>query len=136
MIDSLSDRTWPPAHRPCRWPVPRLTITERDDGFRQAYREVGLEIDEELIRYTDSRIPSARLRIEELLSLRPPVRAIFATVAFLTLGVLQVLRARGISCAQDISVLGFDDPDWAGISQPAVTTMEGGDIPAVAFSSF
>ena len=99
------------------------TITERVEGFRQAHREASLEIDEELIRYTDSRTPSARLRTEELLSLRPPVTAIFATVAFLTLGLLQVLRARGISCPQDISVLGFDDPDWAGISQPAVTTI-------------
>jgi DNA-binding LacI/PurR family transcriptional regulator len=99
------------------------TITERVAGFRQAYAEAGLEVDEELIRYSDSRPPGGRLRTEEFLSLEPPVTAIFATVAFLTLGALQVLRARRVRCPQDMSVLGFDDPDWAVISAPAVTSI-------------
>ena len=99
------------------------TITERVGGYYQAHRDTGLAVEQDLIRYTDSRTPSARLRTEELLALNMPVTAIIATVAFLTLGVLQVFRARGVSCPHDISVLGFDDPDWAGISQPPVTAV-------------
>jgi LacI family transcriptional regulator len=99
------------------------TISDRVAGYQQAFAEAGLPLNEDWIRYTDSRPPLGRARTAELLSLTPPVTAIFATVAFLTLAVMQVLKARGLRCPEDVSVLGFDDPDWAVISAPAITSI-------------
>ena len=99
------------------------TIVQRVQGYRDALAGAGLPVDESLIRYTNSRAPSARERTLELLALTPPITAILGTVSDLTLGAVQVLISVGRINPANISVLSFDDPDWAAIMVPSITAV-------------
>jgi LacI family transcriptional regulator len=41
----------------------------------------------------------------------------------MTIGSMQALRAAGLSVPQDISLVGFDDFDWADVFSPRLTVM-------------
>lgn len=51
------------------------------------------------------------------------VTAIFATSDEITIGVLEVLAARGITVPQDISIVGFDDAGPQHLFAPAITSI-------------
>ena len=46
---------------------------------------------------------------------------VFFTVLFCAIGVLSVLRERGVSVPGDVSVTGFDDLTYAALCSPAAT---------------
>ena len=50
--------------------------------------------------------------------------AIFAANDLLALGTIDALRARGLSCPKDVSVVGFNDMPLMSRIQPALTTVE------------
>jgi DNA-binding LacI/PurR family transcriptional regulator len=99
------------------------TIVERVQGYRDAYANHGLGVDESLIRYTNSRAPSARVATQQLLSIEPPISALVGTVSDLTLGAVQVLASLNRLNPDVISLLSFDDPDWAAVINPPLTAV-------------
>jgi LacI family transcriptional regulator len=59
----------------------------------------------------------------ELLDRYPGTTAICAGNDLMALGVLRALRARGLRCPQDVSVVGFNDMPFADALAPALTTV-------------
>ena len=53
---------------------------------------------------------------------RPP-SAVFALTNQLGLSTLYALKARGLRLPEDISLVSFDDPDWASLFSPSLTTV-------------
>ena len=53
---------------------------------------------------------------------RPP-SAVFALTNQLALSTLYALKARGLRFPEDISLVSFDDPDWAPLFSPPLTTV-------------
>jgi LacI family transcriptional regulator len=49
--------------------------------------------------------------------------ALIATSNELVVGVLQAFAARGVRVPADMSLVGFGNPDWFGLLQPALTTV-------------
>lgn len=104
--------------------LPNLTTTdERLSGYRAALHDHGLEIDPELEIYGYSRISEARKACLKLLSSGSSPTAIFATNNFMTVGVMQALHQLNLKCPADISVIGFDDFEWAEVFTPPLTTV-------------
>lgn len=100
------------------------TISERIAGYRDALAAASYGVDEDLIRFTNSRAPEAREATRDLLQIHPPVTAIFTTVSDITMGALQVLQAcRDRRFPADVSLLGLDDPDWCSVASPAITAV-------------
>jgi LacI family transcriptional regulator len=121
------------------------TQTRRLDGYKRALQEAGLAIDESLIARADSRFytnqpftfptqpplsegenqayPPASPALLRLLHLPDPPSAIFVANYPMTLGALHALNACHLSCPGDISLISFDDYDWAPFFSPPLTVV-------------
>ncbi len=59
----------------------------------------------------------------DLLAVQPTLTAIVAANDLLALGLLQALRARGLSCPADMSVVGHNDMPLVDMIDPPLTTV-------------
>jgi LacI family transcriptional regulator len=99
------------------------TNIDRVEGYRKAMQEAGLPIPGEYLKHGDSTVESGyRFGLALLQSSTPPT-AIFTVNNRLSLGVLQALRELRTPCPESVSVLGFDDTDWAAVFNPALTVV-------------
>jgi LacI family transcriptional regulator len=99
------------------------TIIDRVEGYRKAMQEANLPIRGEYLKQGESNIESGyRIGLELLNSSEPPT-AIFTLNNRMTLGVLQALRELRTPCPERVSVLGFDDSDWAAVFNPALSAI-------------
>jgi len=99
------------------------TTKERLEGYKKALTENNIPINEELIVRGYSSIESGEEAVEKLLSLENPPTAIFSTNNKVNLGSLKAIKKLELSCPGDISLMGFDDSDWASIFEPTLTTI-------------
>jgi len=100
-----------------------LCSRARLDGYRTALEEVGVAVDEALIRPGDFMHESGFVAGTELLALAERPTAIFASNDTMALGVFEAARRRGLRIPEDLSVIGFDDLPEARWSPPPLTTI-------------
>jgi len=99
------------------------TILDRVEGYRQAMRESNLGITEEYPRQAGSFIESGYQCVMSLFQSPDPPTAIFAMNNRMTLGAVRALRELGIVCPDRVSVMGFDDFEWAAVFDPDLTAI-------------
>ncbi len=122
------------------------TQHDRLKGWERALQEAGLPVDKELVVRADphfygiqsdaqhsvpivrptSHRPGMRSAYEVLqVLLRSPGRpsALFVTSNQLTLGALYAIRECGLACPEEISLISFDDHDWAPLFSPPLTVV-------------
>ena len=121
------------------------TQGDRLQGYIDAFKAAGLPIDETLIVRADPEFcsnqihnnkgtppefltnnqmtPAAFFALQDLLDLDDRPTAIFVTNNQMTLGTLYALNQRGLQCPQDISIISFDDHDWASLFSPPLTVI-------------
>lgn len=120
------------------------TQIDRLNGWKRALQEANLPVEDELIVRADPRfygvlpsgsgfsvrsaphrqsLPSAIDVLRDLL--KPPQRpsALFVASNQLTLGALYAFRDSGLRCPDDISLVSFDDHDWAPLFNPPLTVV-------------
>jgi LacI family repressor for deo operon, udp, cdd, tsx, nupC, and nupG len=111
-------------------PNPFVTPVERTDGFRDAMRAAELPVLPEYEvdgHYTPA---GGEQAMAQLLSLPTPPTAVFAQSDRMAFGALRALRSLGLSCPDDLSLIGFGDHELAAsqdlttIAQP--TREQGG----------
>jgi DNA-binding LacI/PurR family transcriptional regulator len=78
---------------------------EREEGYKAALQEAGIEFNSELVRKTIPHVTGGFQAVEGMLHLKPT--AIFCHSDFIAIGVLLKLDALGISVPGDISIAGF-----------------------------
>lgn len=98
-------------------------IGQRWDGFRAACLAASLDprsvvAHEVLTSFEDGRRLGLRLRHD-----RPEVTAVFATADHLAVGIMAGIAEAGGSVPGDVSVIGFDDLDFAAYTTPGLTTV-------------
>ncbi len=122
------------------------TQRERLKGWERALREAHLPADDDLIVRADPhfygilsdaagslplvwpstqrhKMPSAYELLQGLLKSPQRPSAIFVASNQLTLGTLYAFRACGLRCPEDISLISFDDHDWAPLFSPPLTVV-------------
>lgn len=121
------------------------TQVERVNGYKRALQEAAIAVDEALIVHADPRFyghqfdlsgsfppmfptnnqmtPGAYHALQKLLDLSDRPTAIFVTNNQMTLGTLYALKDRGLHCPRDISLVSFDDHDWAPLFTPPLTVV-------------
>jgi len=99
------------------------TTAERLTGYRRALAAAGITEDQSLVVYGHSQVGGAREASMRLLDCTDRPTAMFATNNLMTIGLMMAIRDLGLSCPQDVSVIGFDDFDWAAAFAPPLTTV-------------
>ncbi len=121
------------------------TLNMRVNGYKRALQEAGLPVDAALIVPADPRFhknqpylpgssllesitnlqmtPTAFHALQKLLDLPDLPTALFVTNNQMVLGTLHALRERKLRCPEDISLIGFDDHDWAPLFAPPLTVI-------------
>jgi LacI family transcriptional regulator len=122
------------------------TQRERLKGWERALREADLPVSEDLIVRADphfygirsdtagslplvspgtqpQRVPSAYELLQDILKSPGRPSALFVASNQLTLGTLYAFRTCGLRCPEDISLISFDDHDWAPLFSPPLTVV-------------
>lgn len=99
------------------------TSIDRVEGYRRALLEAGLPYDPGYVMAGDFHLDAVRARAVSLLSRPDRPTAVFTSDGIMALGVLLALRDVGLSCPDDVSVVGFDDPAWASVIRPGLSVM-------------
>jgi LacI family transcriptional regulator len=96
------------------------TGARRLAGYKAAMTAHGLEP-----RWVDGglRLATGYRGAEELIREWPELEAVVVGSNMLTLGTLRALRAEKRRVPEDVALVAFDDPFWAELVQPALTTL-------------
>lgn len=101
---------------------PHRGVYDRMFGFQKALGEAGVELpDERILSALNDK--DIKRNVQNLLSLDIPPTAIFAYQDSLAAQVYKYLGEAGISIAEDMTVVGFDDLDLATYITPNLTTV-------------
>jgi LacI family transcriptional regulator len=100
------------------------TGAHRHEGFVHGMRAAGLPVDPGLVvtgaGFTEAE--GARL-CRELLARGARFTGVLAGNDLMALGCIDALRAAGLDCPRDVSVVGFNDMDWSERFSPPLTTV-------------
>jgi LacI family transcriptional regulator len=116
----------------------------RLQGYKDALAEANIPVDEHLVIRADPRVyhnpphlsnsavkPASNQKVtsnayqtlQKLFELPNPPTAVFVTNNQVTLGTLQALREKNLACPKDVSLVSFDDHDWASLFSPPLTVV-------------
>lgn len=96
---------------------------DRKDGYLEALREANIPIDPKLIIEADS-FEKARNSMNDLIDSGNPPDGIFAVNDLTAIGAMQTIQKRGLKIPNDISVVGFSDGRFSGITEPNLTSVD------------
>jgi len=97
------------------------TTLERIAGYRDGLATAGGAIDERLLVTGSATTYSAMQAAERLLDLDQPPTALVGGNNLATIGIMKAITRRGLRVPKDISVVGFDDFEWADCFEPRLT---------------
>lgn len=95
----------------------------RYDGYRRALKEAGREEPSGMVIHASSGWDDGYKVMRELLEQKKNPDAVFATSDPKAMGVIRAIRDAGLRVPQDISVMGFDNLDFAALLDPPLTTV-------------
>jgi DNA-binding LacI/PurR family transcriptional regulator len=113
-------------HRRIGYLTGDLTIStwrDRIEGFLAAHREVGHEIDPSLIQKGYFTKPDGHKAMEQLIHQPDPPTAVISGNNTITLGALQAIHDHSLRVPDELSIIGFDDMDWATSMQPPLSVI-------------
>ena len=99
------------------------TTLERIDGYKSALARRELAFDPSLLVTGSASTASAMASTHALLSLARPPTAIATGNNMATIGAMRAIRALGLRAPKDLSIVGFDDFEWADCFEPRLTLL-------------
>ncbi|RMD99614.1 MAG: LacI family transcriptional regulator [Calditrichaeota bacterium] len=101
------------------------SISERLQGYRQAIREGGAELDEKLVvcSVPNTGFQDGEKAMELLLQRNVPFTAVFACNDAMAIGGMRTLREAGKRIPEDVAVVGFDNTEASTLVTPRLTTV-------------
>jgi DNA-binding LacI/PurR family transcriptional regulator len=104
-------------------PLHLANAVERLKGFKRALAEAKVAIEPEYIQEAGFNRQSGYQAATRLLRMLPRPTAIFACNDLMAMGVLVAARELGLHCPDQLSIVGFDDLDFAEFTAPALTSV-------------
>lgn len=109
-------------------------IQERLDGACQALDSYGVAVPDGYVITGTQSVETGR-EARRWWDLDTPPTAVFATNDVIALGVWQSCLEAGVRIPGDVSLVGFDDIQWASLTVPPLTTVRQ-DLPRMAVRGF
>jgi len=97
---------------------------ERIQGVREALRKRGISLPDQLLAEKPYDIASGRQGMRYLWSAQPKPTAVVCGSDVLAFGALAECASTGITVPRDLSIVGFDNLEFAAHLTPALTTLE------------
>lgn len=104
-------------------PTDIKSVNRRLKGYKSALRDHNISINEDYIIQSGLELEGAYISTRKLLNNGPEVTAIFSANNIITRGVFHYLKDHNIKCPKDIALIGFDDPDWAKLVHPTISSV-------------
>ncbi len=104
-------------------PPKNVEAMARAKGYRDALRAVDIPFDETLVWGGSFRFEAGVAAGNRFLELGMPASAIFAAADHAAIGFIKTMREAGVRVPEDVSIIGFDDIDFAETIEPPLTTM-------------
>jgi LacI family transcriptional regulator len=92
-------------------------------GYRAEVQALGLELRPHYEAEGDFYTESGEAAMRSLLALPTPPTAVFAASDLMAVGAIKAIEDAGLSCPDDVAVVGFDDIQLAELVSPALTTI-------------
>jgi LacI family transcriptional regulator, repressor for deo operon, udp, cdd, tsx, nupC, and nupG len=99
------------------------TARARAAGYRKALKSARLPFEESLVHRGDFTILSGQKMMNVLLQQKQAPTAVFTANDEMAIGAIRALKSAGLKIPEDVSVVGFDDQDFAEVYDPALTTV-------------
>ncbi|MGX1163000.1 LacI family transcriptional regulator [Arthrobacter sp. SLBN-100] len=93
-------------------------------GYVNALRGAGLRYRHEYVAWSAYAKASAYEATRRLVRDNPGLTAVYCTDSELSAGAFAALQDLKISCPKDMSLIGFDDQDWATLVRPRLTVVD------------
>jgi GntR family transcriptional regulator, arabinose operon transcriptional repressor len=98
---------------------------QRVNGYKKALEENNIVFDENLVKRFEGRdISFVVEKVKQFFSMNKPPTAIFAECDFIARDVLAVLQNMGLNVPEDISLVGYDDLNFAKSLNVPLTTIK------------
>jgi len=104
-------------------PLHLENAVERLEGFKRALAEAKVHLEPDYIQEARFERNSGYQAAIRLLRMLPRPTGIFACNDLMALGVFLAARELGLRCPEDVSIVGFDNLDFAEFTAPALTTV-------------
>lgn len=97
---------------------------DRLDGHRQALAEAGVRLDDRLLFQGDFHESSGSAGLEHFAGLGLPFTALVCANDGMAAGAMHTARERGITVPDDLSIMGFDNVNFARYLYPRLSTID------------
>jgi LacI family transcriptional regulator len=97
-----------------------VTTRQRIESFEGTARRASAGIKTTVLERGESELILAQRLTDALEGPNPPT-AIIASNSVVALWTMRTLKSLGVRCPEDVSVLSFDEPDWADVIEPSLS---------------
>lgn len=104
-------------------PLTYTSAQQRRDGYREALKEAGLEINDAYLQEGNYTPASGFTAMLNLLELTPRPTAVFVASDVVAMGAIQAIKRAPLRVPDDVAVVGFDDVPLAEYYDPPLTTV-------------
>ena len=104
-------------------PSRKVDAMERLAGHKQALKEAGISVDDDLIYEGNFKEQNGVDGLQHLLSTGKPFTALVCANDWMASGAMTCARDRGMHLPDDLSIVGFDDIVFAHHVYPKLTTI-------------
>jgi LacI family transcriptional regulator len=105
-------------------PLPGPSAQARLDGYRRAMKEARLSVPAAYVQQAEFNKAAGHKKAAVLLKLKQRPTAVFAANDLIAFGVLAAAREAGLTCPQDLSLVGYDNLDDSDATVPALSTVD------------
>jgi LacI family repressor for deo operon, udp, cdd, tsx, nupC, and nupG len=104
-------------------PAENVLERERFAGYREGLAKAGLPFEADFVWPGDYKLETGVLVAQRLAAAPRRPTAVFCSNDEMAIGLIRGLASAGLRVPEDISVAGFDDIEFAGMSSPPLTTI-------------
>lgn len=100
-----------------------ISCRDRLRGYRIALEQAGINFKSDFVLYSDCAPECAYDVVNHAFEEGKSFSAVFCGSDVMAIGAVKAIRDRGFSIPEDISIVGFDDIEYAAFMEPELTTV-------------